>query len=151
MKYLRHLYVQVLIAVVLGSLLGHYQPGTGVALQPLGEAFIKLVKMLIGPIVFCAIVSGIGGMRDLHKVGRVEYVPITDDEAMQAFQQCCRLEGIIPALESSHALAEAFKRAPSLPKDHLMVVNLSGRGDKDMQTVMHYLSLDEKAAEETRA
>ena len=71
MKYLRHLYVQVLIAVVLGSLLGHYQPGTGVALQPLGEAFIKLVKMLIGPIVFCAIVSGIGGMRDLHKVGRV--------------------------------------------------------------------------------
>ena len=87
----------------------------------------------------------------LHKVGRVEYVPITDDEAMQAFQQCCRLEGIIPALESSHALAEAFKRAPSLPKDHLMVINLSGRGDKDMQTVMHYLSLDEQAAEETRA
>ncbi|MNQ79091.1 Tryptophan synthase beta chain [compost metagenome] len=83
----------------------------------------------------------------LHQVGRVEYVPITDDEAMQAFQQCCRLEGIIPALESSHALAEAFKRAPSLPKDHLMVINLSGRGDKDMQTVMHYLNLDE----ETRA
>ncbi|MBV2132483.1 tryptophan synthase subunit beta [Pseudomonas sp. MAP12] len=87
----------------------------------------------------------------LHQVGRVEYVPITDDEAMQAFQKCCRLEGIIPALESSHALAEAFKRAPSLPKDHLMVVNLSGRGDKDMQTVMHYLNLDEQAAEETRA
>ncbi len=87
----------------------------------------------------------------LHKVGRVEYVPITDDEAMQAFQQCCRLEGIIPALESSHALAEAFKRAPKLPKDHLMVVNLSGRGDKDMQTVMHYLSLDEQADSETRA
>lgn len=83
----------------------------------------------------------------LHQVGRVEYVPITDDEAMQAFQQCCRLEGIIPALESSHALAEAFKRAPSLPKDHLMVINLSGRGDKDMQTVMHYLNLNE----ETRA
>jgi tryptophan synthase beta chain len=83
----------------------------------------------------------------LHHIGRVEYVPITDDEAMQAFQQCCRLEGIIPALESSHALAEAFKRAPKLPKDHLMVVNLSGRGDKDMQTVMHYLNLDE----ETRA
>ncbi len=75
----------------------------------------------------------------LHEVGRVEYVPITDDEAMQAFQQCCRLEGIIPALESSHALAEAFKRAPRLPKDHLMVINLSGRGDKDMQTVMHHL------------
>ena len=71
MKYLRHLYVQVLIAVILGSLLGHFQPETGIALQPLGEAFIKLVKMLIGPIVFAAIVSGIGGMRDLRKVGRV--------------------------------------------------------------------------------
>ncbi len=82
----------------------------------------------------------------LHQVGRVEYVPITDDEAMQAFQKCCRLEGIIPALESSHALAEAFKRAPSLPKDHLMVINLSGRGDKDMQTVMHYLNLEETRA-----
>ena len=82
----------------------------------------------------------------LHHIGRVEYVPITDDEAMQAFQQCCRLEGIIPALESSHALAEAFKRAPSLPKDHLMVVNLSGRGDKDMQTVMHHMSEQEKHA-----
>ena len=82
----------------------------------------------------------------LHHIGRVEYVPITDDEAMQAFQQCCRLEGIIPALESSHALAEAFKRAPKLPKDHLMVVNLSGRGDKDMQTVMHHMSEQEKHA-----
>ena len=71
MKYLRHLYVQVLIEVILGSLLGHFQPETGIALQPLGEAFIKLVKMLIGPIVFAAIVSGIGGMRDLRKVGRV--------------------------------------------------------------------------------
>ncbi|MBD7976771.1 MULTISPECIES: tryptophan synthase subunit beta [Pseudomonas] len=86
----------------------------------------------------------------LHDIGRVEYVPISDDEALSAFHQCCRLEGIIPALESSHALAEMFKRAPQLPKDHLMVVNLSGRGDKDMQTVMHYLNLDEQAAEETR-
>ena len=49
------------------------------------------------------------------------------------------LEGIIPALESAHALAEGFKRAPTLPSDHLMVVNLSGRGDKDMQTVMHHM------------
>ena len=77
----------------------------------------------------------------LHDIGRVEYTSITDDEALAAFHQCCRLEGIIPALESSHALAEVFKRAPSLPKDHLMVVNLSGRGDKDMQTVMHHLDL----------
>jgi len=70
-KYLRHLYVQVLVAVVLGSLLGHFQPETGVALQPLGDAFIKAVKMLIGPIIFSTIVIGIGGMRDLRKVGRV--------------------------------------------------------------------------------
>ena len=75
----------------------------------------------------------------LHDIKRVEYVPITDHEALQAFHDCCRLEGIIPALESSHALAEAFKRAPQLPKDHLMVINLSGRGDKDMQTVMHHM------------
>ncbi|MBU3058608.1 tryptophan synthase subunit beta [Pseudomonas indica] len=75
----------------------------------------------------------------LHDIGRVEYTSITDHEALAAFHQCCRLEGIIPALESSHALAEAFKRAPTLPKDHLMVINLSGRGDKDMQTVMHHM------------
>jgi len=71
MKYLRHLYVQVLVAVVLGSLVGHFQPEFGTALQPLGDAFIKAVKMLIGPIIFSTIVIGIGGMRDLRKVGRV--------------------------------------------------------------------------------
>jgi len=75
----------------------------------------------------------------LHDIGRVQYTSVTDDEALAAFHQCCRLEGIIPALESAHALAEVFKRAPTLPKDHLMVVNLSGRGDKDMQTVMHHM------------
>lgn len=75
----------------------------------------------------------------LHHVGRVEYTSVTDDEALAAFHQCCRLEGIIPALETAHALAEAVKRAPHLPAEHLMVINLSGRGDKDMQTVMHHL------------
>ncbi|MCU1718667.1 tryptophan synthase subunit beta [Pseudomonas sp. 5P_3.1_Bac2] len=80
----------------------------------------------------------------LHEVGRVEYTSVTDAEALKAFHTCCRLEGIIPALESSHALAEVFKRAPTLPKDHIMVVNLSGRGDKDMQTVMHHLDLDQQ-------
>jgi len=80
----------------------------------------------------------------LHDIGRVEYTSVTDDEALAAFHQCCRLEGIIPALESAHALAEVFKRAPTLPKDHLMVVNLSGRGDKDMQTVMHHLDLSQQ-------
>ena len=80
----------------------------------------------------------------LHDIGRVEYTSITDQEALDAFHLCCRKEGIIPALESSHALAEVFKRAPTLPKDHLMVVNLSGRGDKDMQTVMHHFAEQEE-------
>lgn len=80
----------------------------------------------------------------LHDIKRVEYVPVTDHEALQAFHDCCRLEGIIPALESSHALAEVIKRAPNLPRDHLMVVNLSGRGDKDMQTVMHHFAEQEE-------
>lgn len=75
----------------------------------------------------------------MHDVGRVEYTSVTDEEALAAFHTCCRQEGIIPALESAHALAEAFKRAPTLPKEHLMVINLSGRGDKDMQTVMHHM------------
>ncbi|MGZ5093971.1 MAG: tryptophan synthase subunit beta [Burkholderiales bacterium] len=67
--------------------------------------------------------------------GRAEYVSVTDDEALQAFHDLCRLEGIIPALESSHALAYASKIAPRLPKDQILLVNLSGRGDKDMHTV----------------
>jgi len=71
----------------------------------------------------------------LHDHGRVEYVPISDREALAAFQLLTRLEGIIPALESAHAVAEAAKRAPTLLGDHLMVVNLSGRGDKDVATV----------------
>ena len=60
---------------------------------------------------------------------------INDEEALAAFHDCCRIEGIIPALESSHALAYAAKLAPTLPKDKLILVNLSGRGDKDMHTV----------------
>ena len=75
----------------------------------------------------------------LHEQGRVEYVSATDDEALEAFQICCRQEGIIPALETAHALAEVAKRAPTLPREHLMVVNLSGRGDKDMNSVAQHL------------
>ncbi|MCG1055243.1 tryptophan synthase subunit beta [Mycetohabitans sp. B5] len=71
----------------------------------------------------------------LHDIGRAQYVGITDDEALKAFYDCCRIEGIIPALESSHALAYAAKLAPSLARDKLLLVNLSGRGDKDMHTV----------------
>ena len=71
----------------------------------------------------------------LKDSGRAEYVAITDDEALDAFHKCCRLEGILPALESSHALAYAAKIAPTLARDKLLLVNLSGRGDKDMHTV----------------
>ena len=71
----------------------------------------------------------------LKDSGRAEYVTITDDEALAAFHKLCRLEGIIPALESSHAVAYAAKLAPTLSKDKILLVNLSGRGDKDMHTV----------------
>ncbi|MGJ8516581.1 tryptophan synthase subunit beta [Carnimonas bestiolae] len=75
----------------------------------------------------------------LSTTGRVEYVSITDEEAIEGFKRCCHLEGIIPALESAHAIAHAIKIAPQLPSDHLMVINLSGRGDKDMSSVAEYL------------
>lgn len=75
----------------------------------------------------------------LKDKGRVEYLAITDDEAMEALCLLSRIEGIIPALESSHAIAQAVKLAPMLPKDHIMIVNVSGRGDKDMETIMSYL------------
>ena len=71
----------------------------------------------------------------LKDCGRAEYAAVTDDEALQAFHDLCRLEGIIPALESSHALAYAKKMAPRMKKDQAILINLSGRGDKDMQTV----------------
>ncbi len=71
----------------------------------------------------------------LHDIGRAEYVGITDDEALAAFHHLCRTEGIIPALESSHAVAYAMKLAPTMGKDQVLLVNLSGRGDKDMHTV----------------
>ena len=74
----------------------------------------------------------------LHDIGRAEYSVICDDEAIAAFDALCRFEGIIPAMESSHALAEAIKRAPKLPKDKILLVNLSGRGDKDMENIMAY-------------
>ncbi len=71
----------------------------------------------------------------LKDSSRAEYVGVTDAEALQAFHNLCRFEGIIPALESAHALAHAAKLAPTLPKDRILLVNLSGRGDKDMHTV----------------
>ncbi|MDE1903335.1 MAG: pyridoxal-phosphate dependent enzyme, partial [Alphaproteobacteria bacterium] len=71
----------------------------------------------------------------LFEQKRVEYVTVTDREALTAFQLLTRLEGIIPALESAHAVAAATRLAPDLPRDHLLVINLSGRGDKDVNTV----------------
>jgi tryptophan synthase beta chain len=75
----------------------------------------------------------------LHDMGRVTYLSATDQEALDAFQLCCKLEGIIPALEPAHALAQVTKLAPTKPKDHLMVMNMCGRGDKDIFTVAEHL------------
>ncbi len=72
----------------------------------------------------------------LNDIGRVQYTSATDKEALTAFNMLCRFEGIIPALESSHAVAEAIRRAPSMPKESIILVNLSGRGDKDLNTVL---------------
>ncbi|EEZ30116.1 tryptophan synthase subunit beta [Brucella pinnipedialis M292/94/1] len=78
----------------------------------------------------------------LKDSGRVDYVPILDNEALDAFQLCTRTEGIIPALESAHAIAQAVKMAPTMGKDKVMIVNLSGRGDKDVHTVGKLLGMD---------
>ncbi|GBQ93431.1 tryptophan synthase subunit beta [Acetobacter nitrogenifigens DSM 23921 = NBRC 105050] len=77
----------------------------------------------------------------LHEIGRAEYVGVTDDEALDAFQTCTQTEGIIPALESAHAIAHAIKVAPSMSPDTLVVVNISGRGDKDIFTVAEHLGV----------
>ncbi|MFZ9366533.1 MAG: tryptophan synthase subunit beta, partial [Burkholderiaceae bacterium] len=74
-------------------------------------------------------------LKDSH---RAQYVSVTDSDAIKAFHDCCRIEGIIPALETSHAIAYAVQFAKTLPKDKTILVNLSGRGDKDMHTVQEY-------------
>ena len=81
----------------------------------------------------------------LAETGRASYVSATDDEAVEAFRRTCRLEGIIPALESSHALAHVYRSAGSLPKDTIVLVNLSGRGDKDMDTILSLQSKEERS------
>ena len=72
----------------------------------------------------------------LHDTGRAEYVTVTDDEALEACFALSRMEGILPAIESSHALADAMREAPKLPQDHIVIVSLSGRGDKDLHTLL---------------
>jgi len=74
----------------------------------------------------------------LHDTGRAEYVPVTDDEAVEAFEYLSRTEGIIPAIESAHAVAYAMKLAPKMERDRIMVINLSGRGDKDVASIARY-------------
>lgn len=79
---------------------------------------------------------------DLFKRGRAKYVGITDDEAVEAFKYLSRVEGIIPAIESAHAVAYALKLAPTLPKDKIMVITISGRGDKDVAAIARYMGVD---------
>ncbi len=78
----------------------------------------------------------------LNDIGRVNYISATDQEALDAFQLCCQLEGIIPALEPSHALAKVIELAPDKPSDHLMVMNMCGRGDKDIFAVAEHLGVE---------
>ena len=75
-------------------------------------------------------------------LGRVKYISINDDEALEAFQLCSKIEGIIPALEPSHALAFVLKLAKDMKKDQIIIVNLCGRGDKDIETVADYLGVE---------
>ena len=79
---------------------------------------------------------------ELYDTGRAQYVSATDDEAVEAFSYLSRTEGIIPAIESAHAIAYAQKLAPTLPKDKIIVVNVSGRGDKDVAAIARYMGVD---------
>ena len=78
----------------------------------------------------------------LHDIGRAEYVAVTDDEAVAAFNYLSKIEGVIPAIESAHAVAHAIKLAPTLDKDKIVVVNISGRGDKDVAAIARYMGVD---------
>ena len=80
--------------------------------------------------------------QSLHDTGRAQYVPVTDDEAVDAFEYLSRMEGIIPAIESAHAVAYARKIAPTMGKDQVIVINLSGRGDKDVAAIARYKGVE---------
>ena len=79
---------------------------------------------------------------NLYDTGRAEYVPVTDEEAVEAFEYLSRIEGIIPAIESAHAVAHAMKLAPSMDKDQVIIVTVSGRGDKDVAAIARYRGED---------
>ena len=78
----------------------------------------------------------------LHDIGRAEYVPVTDDEAVNAFEYLSRIEGIIPAIESAHAVAHAIRLAPTMDKEQIIVITISGRGDKDCAAIARYRGED---------
>ena len=78
----------------------------------------------------------------LHDTGRAQYVPVTDDEAVEAFEYIARTEGIICAIESAHAVAYAMKLAPSMSPDEIMIINISGRGDKDVAAIARYRGIE---------
>ena len=78
----------------------------------------------------------------LRDIGRAEYVPVTDEEAVEAFEYLSRMEGIIPAIESAHAVAYAMKLAPKMGKDEIIMICLSGRGDKDVRSIAEYRGVD---------
>ena len=78
----------------------------------------------------------------LHDIGRAEYVPVTDDEAVNAFEYLAKTEGIIPAIESAHAVAQAMVLAPTMSKDQIIVITISGRGDKDCAAIARYRGED---------
>ena len=77
-----------------------------------------------------------------QRVRGAKYVPVTDDEAVDAFEYLSRTEGIIPAIESAHAVAHAMKIAPTMDKDKIIVINISGRGDKDVAAIARYMGVD---------
>jgi tryptophan synthase beta chain len=102
-----------------------------------GDGQIALTHSISAGLDYASIGPEHAFLRDL---GRTEYTYCTDDQAMAGFQLLCHLEGIIPALESAHAIGYIMELAPTLPKDQIILVNLSGRGDKDLGTVMQTLS-----------
>ena len=86
--------------------------------------------------------SRTGNTHNLYDIGRAKYVPVTDDEAVDAFEYLSRIEGIIPAIESAHAVAYAKRIVPQMDKDEIVVITLSGRGDKDCAAIVRYRGED---------
>ena len=100
----------------------------------------KLHRFIPSPLVL--IIRHWTGTRPSLRYRRAQYVAITDDEAVAAFEYLSRMEGVIPAIESAHAVAYAMKLAPTLPKDKIIVICLSGRGDKDVAAIARYKGVD---------